>query len=130
MQIKRVRLADGMPISFDETYLPLPLGKQIVHNDLRLHPIFTLLEEEYGIPLVEADYELEAVIATKAVADALQVMVGSPIFQIERTSMTTGNRPVDYEVLSYRGELVRFVTKLLRHPGSSAGAQALRFRKR
>ena len=70
MQIKRVRLADDMPISFDETYLPLPLGKQIVRNDLRLHPIFTLLEEEYGVPLVEADYELEAVIATKAIADA------------------------------------------------------------
>jgi len=130
MQIKRVRLADGMPISFDETYLPLPLGKQIVHNDLRLHPIFTLLEEEYGIPLVEADYELEAVIATKAVADVLRVRIGSPIFQIERTSMTTGNQPVDYEVLSYRGDLVRFVTKLLRHPGNSAGIQASRFRKR
>ena len=130
MQIKRVRLADGMPISLDETYLPLALGKQIVRNDLRLHPIFTLLEEEYGVPLVEADYELEAVIATKAIADALQVRVGSPIFQIQRTSMTTGNQPVDYEVLSYRGDLVRFVTKLLRHPGSSAGSQALRFRKR
>jgi GntR family transcriptional regulator len=130
MQIKRVRLADGIPISFDETYLPLPLGKQIVHNDLRLHPIFTLLENEYGIPLVEADYELEAVIATKGVADALQVRVGSPIFQIERTSMTTGNQPVDYEVLSYRGDLVRFVTKLLRHPGNSPGTQTLRLRKR
>ena len=130
MQIKRVRLADGMPISFDETYLPLLLGKQIVHNDLRLHPIFTLLEEQYGIPLVEADYELEAVIATKAVADALRVKVGSPIFQIERTSMTTGNQPVDYEVLSYRGDLVRFATKLLRHPGNSTGTQALRSRKR
>jgi GntR family transcriptional regulator len=130
MQIKRVRLADDMPISFDETYLPLSLGKQIVRNDLRLHPIFTLLEEEYGVPLVEADYELEAVIATKAVADALQVRVGSPIFQIERTSLTTGNQPVDYEVLSYRGDLVRFVTRLLRHPGKPAGTQALRFRKR
>src|SRR6202021_1868642 len=51
MQIKRVRLANDTPISFDETYLPLPLGRQIVHNDLRLHPIFTLLEEEFGIPL-------------------------------------------------------------------------------
>jgi GntR family transcriptional regulator len=129
MQIKRVRLADGAPISFDETYLPLPLGKQIVRNDLRLHPIFTLLEEEYGVPLVEADYELEAVIASKAVAAALEVRVGSPIFQIERTSMTTGNQPVDYEVLSYRGDLVRFVTKLLRHPGSMAATQALRVRK-
>jgi GntR family transcriptional regulator len=103
---------------------------QIVHNDLRLHPIFTLLEEEYGVPLVEADYELEAVNATKAVADALQVRVGSPIFQIERTSLTTGNQPVDYEVLSYRGDIVRFVTKLLRHPGNSAETEALRFRKR
>ena len=130
MQIKRVRLADGMPISFDETYLPLPLGKQIARNDLRLHPIFTLLEEEYGVPLVEADYELEAVIATKDVADALQVRVGSPIFQIERTSMTNGNQPVDYEILSYRGDLIRFATKLLRHPKSPAGTQALRFRKR
>jgi GntR family transcriptional regulator len=130
MHIKRVRLADGTPISFDETYLPLPLGKQIVLKDLRRHPIFTLLEEEYGVPLVEADYELEAVIATKAVADALQVRVGSPIFQIERTSMTTGNQPVDYEVLSFRGDLVRFVTKLLRRPGDPAGTQALRLGKR
>ena len=130
MRIKRVRLADGTPISFDETYLPLRLGKQIVRNDLRLQPIFTLLEEEYGVPLVEADYELEAVIATKVVADALQVRVGSPIFQIERTSITIGGQPVDYEVLSYRGDLVRFVTKLLRHRGNSAGTKALRFRKR
>jgi len=130
MRIERVRLADGMPISFDETYLPLSLGKQIVRNDLRLYPIFTLLEKEYGVPLIEADYELEAVIATKAVAKALQVMVGSPIFQIERTSMTTGNQPIDYEVLSYRGDLVRFVTKLLRHPADSSRAQTLRARKR
>lgn len=130
MRIKRVRLAEGTPVSLDETYLPLLLGKQIVQNDLRLHPIFTLLEERYGVPLVEADYELEAVIATKAVAEALQVTVGSPIFQIERTSMTTGNQPVDYEVLSYRGDLVRFVTKLLRQPGKSRGTQALRLRRR
>jgi GntR family transcriptional regulator len=117
MRIERVRLADGVPISFDETYLPLPLGKKIARNDLRLYPIFTLLEAEFGVPLIEADYELEAVIATKAIADALQVRVGSPIFQIERTSMTIGNQPVDYEILSYRGDLVRFVTKLSRHAG-------------
>jgi GntR family transcriptional regulator len=130
MQIKRVRLADDTPISFDETYLPLAIGKQIVRNDLRRRPIFTLLEEEYGVPLVEADYELEAVIASEAVADALQIKIGSPIFQIERTSMTAGNQPIDYEVLSYRGDLVRFVTKLRRDPGNVAGTEALRSRKR
>ena len=130
MQIKRVRLADDTPISFDETYLPLGLGKQIVRNDLRRRPIFTLFEEEYGVPLVEADYELEAVIASETIAEALQVRVGSPIFQIERTSMTSGNKPVDYEVLSYRGDLVRFVTRLHRRPENVAGSRALRSRAR
>jgi GntR family transcriptional regulator len=130
MQIKRVRLADDTPISFDETYLPLGLGKQIVRNDLRRRPIFTLLEEEYGVPLVEAVYELEAVTASESIAEALQIRVGAPIFQIERTSMTSGNKPVDYEVLSYRGDLVRFVTKLRRDPGNVAGTRTLRSRGR
>jgi GntR family transcriptional regulator len=121
MLIERVRIADGIPVSFDQTYLPLHIGRQIVRNDLTVQPIFTLLEERYAVPLVEADYELEAVTAGRALAEALQIKVGSPIFQIERTSMTTGSRPVDYEVLSYRGDLIRFVTKLHRHPGAAAG---------
>jgi GntR family transcriptional regulator len=44
------------------------------------------------------------------------VSAGSPIFLIERTSYTTGNRPVDYERLHYRGDLIRFVTRLARRP--------------
>jgi GntR family transcriptional regulator len=130
MRIERVRLADGVPVSFDETYLPVDLGKKIVRRDLRMHPIFTLLEEEYGVPLLEADYELEAVAASKAVAEALQVTVGTPIFQIERTSRTTNREPIDYEVLSYRGDLVRFVTKLFRLGENPAAAQTLRSRRR
>jgi GntR family transcriptional regulator len=130
MQIERVRLADGQPVSFDQTYLPLALGKKIVRNDLRMHPIFTLLEQEYGVPLLEADYLLEAVAASKAVADALQVPMGTPIFQIERTSRTAHGNPVDYEVLSYRGDLVRFTTRLFRRKESAGGIQAPRSRKR
>jgi UTRA domain len=52
-------------------------------------------------------------------AQALQVSAGSPIFLIERTSSTTGNRPVDYEKLHYRGDLIRFVTRLARRPKTS-----------
>jgi GntR family transcriptional regulator len=130
MRIERVRLADDLPVSFDQTYLPLALGRKIVRNDLRMHPIFTLLEEQYGVPLLEADYALEAVAASKVVADALQVTVGTPIFQIERTSRTTNGEPIDYEVLSYRGDLVRFVTKLFRFEERPETVQTPRSRKR
>jgi GntR family transcriptional regulator len=116
MRIERVRLADSVPMSFDETYLPLDIGKQIVRNDLRANPIFSLLEEKYGIPLAEAEYVLEAAAASAHVAEALGVAEGSPIFRIERTSSTGEGQPIDYEILSYRGDLIRFVTRLARKP--------------
>jgi GntR family transcriptional regulator len=114
VRIRRVRLADGVPISFDETYLPLEIGKKIITNNLKVDPIFSLLERKYDVPLIEAEYKLEAVAAGAEVAAALRVKQGSPIFRIERTSYSTGNRPVDYERLYYRGDLVRFVTRLAR----------------
>ena len=114
VRIRRVRLADGVPLSFDETFLPLEIGKKIITNNLKVEPIFSLLERKYDIPLIEAEYKLEAVAAEAEVAAALRVKQGSPIFRIERTSYSTGNRPVDYERLYYRGDLVRFVTRLAR----------------
>src|SRR6201981_2705501 len=114
VRIRRVRLADGIPLSFDETFLPLDLGKKIITNNLKVEPIFSLLERKYNVPLIEAAYKLDAVAAENEVARALKVKPQSPIFRIERTSYTTGSRPVDYETLHHRGDLAQFVTRLVR----------------
>jgi len=114
VRIQRVRLSDGVPLSFDETYLPEDLGRRIMTDDLANEPIFTLLEERYDTPLVEAEYVLEAAAAEPAVATALEIPIGGPIFLIERTSYTSGHRAVDYERLHYRGDYIRFKTRLAR----------------
>jgi GntR family transcriptional regulator len=114
VRLRRVRLADGVALSFDETYLPRELGEKVAENDLAAEPIFALLELKYDTPLIEAEYKLEAAAADPVAAQALGVSCGSPIFLIKRTSYTTGNRPVDYERLHYRGDLIRFVTRLVR----------------
>ncbi|WP_071634279.1 GntR family transcriptional regulator [Brucella cytisi] len=116
MRIRRVRLADGVAMSLDETYLPREIGEKIVAHDLDVEPIFTLLEDKYDLPLVEAEYRLEAVTASPDVADALAVEPGSAVFLIERTSYTEGRRAIDYEKLHYRGDLISFVTRLARRP--------------
>lgn len=113
-RIERVRLADGVAMSFDQTYLPFDIGEKVVSNDLEAEPIFALLEGKYNLPLIEAEYQLEAVTAAEHIAQALSIEVGSPIFLIERTSYTEGQRPVDYEKLYYRGDLIKFVTRLSR----------------
>jgi GntR family transcriptional regulator len=122
VRIQRVRLADNAPLSFDETYLPREIGERILENDLEAEPIFSLLEQKYDTPLLEAEYRLEAVSADATVARALGIGAGSPIFLIERTSYTTGHQPVDYEKLYYRGDQIRFVTRLARRPRTEGGA--------
>jgi GntR family transcriptional regulator len=114
VRILRVRLADEVPLSFDETYLPEELGRKVMAQDLAIEPIFSLLEQRYSTPLLEAEYQLEASIADVTVAMALAVSPGDPIFRIERTSYSVGHRPVDYEILHYRGDRIRFKTWLMR----------------
>jgi GntR family transcriptional regulator len=89
-------------------------------DDLATEPIFALLEERYDTPLIEAEYELEAAAAEPAIAMALKIPAGSPIFLIERTSYTLGHRPVDYERLHYRGDHIRFKTRLGRRRAHGA----------
>jgi GntR family transcriptional regulator len=116
VKIRRVRIGDGVPLSLDETYLLLHIGEKLLSEDLETQPIFTLLEQKYGVPLVSATYVLEAVNADRVVADSLSIAAGSPIFLIERTSYTNNGTPVDYEKLHYRGDKVRFQTQLQRNP--------------
>jgi len=120
--IERVRLADGRPVSFDRTYLVPDLGRLVAQDDLENEPIFALLEQRHNTPLVEASYALQAVAADVDVAEALDAPVGSPVFRIERTSYTQAQRPVDYEVLHYRGDAITFTTRLPRKQ-SSPGAE-------
>jgi GntR family transcriptional regulator len=118
--IQRVRLAVGHPVSFDDTYLPVDLGRLIAQDDLENEQVFTLLESRHGTPLVEAAYALQASTADTEVAEALEIAEGSAIFRIERTSFSTGQRPVDYEILHYRGDAITFTTRLPR-PGTGQG---------
>jgi GntR family transcriptional regulator len=114
MQILRVRLADGMPVSLDETYLPLELGQRVASDNLEIYPIFSLLEGKYATPLLEADYRLEAVKAEPFVAGALGIEPGDAVMRIERVSYSLDNRPVDFEKLYYRGDKIRLTTRLRR----------------
>jgi GntR family transcriptional regulator len=119
VRIQRVRLADNVPLSFDETYLPREIGEKVIENDLENEPIFSLLEQKYNTPLLEAEYRLEAVSADATVARALRIEIGAPIFLIERTSYSEGHQPIDYEKLYYRGDRIRFVTRLSRNQTSA-----------
>src|SRR5258707_9372037 len=73
VRLQRVRLADGVAMSFDETYLPRDIGEKVAGNDLEAEPVFSLLENKYGTPLAEPEYKLEAAVPGPVAAQDVQV---------------------------------------------------------
>ena len=119
-RIKRIRSAEDVPISLDETYLPLAIGQRVAEEDLEIYPIFSLLEEKYKILLSEAEYRLGAVLIDPVMAEPLGMEPRDPILLIERTSYSTDHRPVDYEKLYYRGDKIGFSMRMQRKRPSFA----------
>ncbi len=113
-KITRIRLAEAVPVSFEYSFLPLPLGRRVAEENLEVSPIFSLFEEKYGIALGEALYRIEAARAPRAVALALGIERGAPVLAIERTTYDTTGQPVDFEQMFYRGDRIRYSMRLKR----------------
>lgn len=113
-RIERLRLGNNEPLSLDISVMPADIGERIASENLALDPIFSLLENKYGIKLAEADYAIEASLASARIARHLQVQRGSPLLMIERVTYSTSKRPIDYETIYYRGDRIRYLTTLKR----------------
>ncbi|MGH9022048.1 MAG: GntR family transcriptional regulator [Acidimicrobiia bacterium] len=114
MRIERIRLADRRPILFDVSHLPLEIGQRVVNEDLRMRPIFEILENDLGVDLNEAYYHIRAVAAQEPIATHLRVRRGTPLLMIERTTFSRDGAPVDYENLYYRADRMTFSLRLKR----------------
>jgi GntR family transcriptional regulator len=113
-RLTRIRLAEDVPVSFEYSFLPLELGRRVAEENLEISPIFMLLEDKYGIPLGEAFYRIEAMAATRAVADALGLPRGAAVLAVERTTWSAAGAPVDFEQMFYRGDRIRYTMRLKR----------------
>jgi GntR family transcriptional regulator len=126
LQIDRLRLGDGEPIAFDSTWLPILYGQLLNKKDLTESTIYSLLEENYEIPVIRGCYKLSAEVANSELAAALKVNENSPLFVIDRLSYTIGDKPLYYQKRYYRNDKVVYEMTLERSPGTNTGAMPLK----
>lgn len=126
IEIERIRYADKEPVMFNLTFLPKYIGEKIIKEDLETMPIFKLIEKGCGVPLVEADYQLEAAIFPEYIQKALGLSINLPALLVRRTSYTTGQRPIDYTQLYYRSDRFRYAVHVQRGNSVSAATQVER----
>ena len=109
VHIERVRLANGTPISFDDSYFPMDLGSRIAQENLEEEPFYSILEGKYGIALAGADYVVSATVADERVARLLSITIGDPVLRLERTSRAAPDRrPILFEHLHFAGARISY----------------------
>jgi GntR family transcriptional regulator len=116
IDLVRIRLADGSPISMERVMLPadrfpglleLPLGGSV----------YDLLDEHFGTRPGEAVERIEVAAASQDEALVLDVPVGSPLLAITRTTTDTGGVPFEFSYDLFRGDRIRI---MVRTPGEQA----------
>lgn len=112
IEIIRLRLADGSPVAYETRYLGYKTCPQLLEEDLENQSIHSLLIDKYNIPLVRACYTIEARVLSQEEAAFLQVEPGSAGFAIERVTYSTGEKPVTWYRIIYRGDVYRFSAEL------------------
>jgi GntR family transcriptional regulator len=119
IRLRRVRYLDHVPVSLDVSYFPASIGEQVVRADVAARDVFSILENELGIALNAAELSIEATLAEGPVAAHLGVAKGAPLLRIERLTTATDGRPIDFEHLYYRGDVMRYRVRLMRTPDAA-----------
>jgi GntR family transcriptional regulator len=119
IDLVRIRLADGSPISVEHAVFPadrfpglleLPLGGSV----------YELLDEHYGTRPGQAVERIEVVTASPDEAQVLDVAPGSPLLAIYRTTTDASGEPFEFSHDLFRGDRIRIV---VRTPGEGASAR-------
>jgi GntR family transcriptional regulator len=102
--IERLRLADGEPMSIENSYLVHRYCPNILRYDYARNPLRQVLERDYRIRLIHARQVIRAVMASVELAELLDIKIPSPLLFIERVSYSQDTLPVEYLEIFYRAD--------------------------
>jgi GntR family transcriptional regulator len=106
LDIARIRLADGTPISLERVQLPAELFPGLLELPMG-GSIYELLDKQYGISPEDVVEHLEVVDASAEEAGLLGVSVGTPLLAITRTSCTADGTPFEFSQDLFRADRTR-----------------------
>lgn len=106
--VERLHFAEGEPIAFARSYLTAAL-EAVDWSVLGETPLYSVLEQVTGRPVVKADVAIRACKADKAMARHLDVKAGAALLVMERTSWFGEGQCCDRTTFYIRPERYAFV---------------------
>jgi GntR family transcriptional regulator len=104
-QVRRLRLANGAPVSVDESWLPPLLLPNLLSEDLT-GSLYRVLAAS-GHPVQHVEQTVEAAAAPEETAALLEIEPGAPVLLFRRRSFTGQDdpgTPIEYSISTYRSD--------------------------
>jgi GntR family transcriptional regulator len=114
VEIHRVRLADGSPISLERAQFPADMFPGLLEQQLG-GSIYEILESRYGLVTSRADERIEAVNATPEEATLLGIKKRSALLLITRTAYDQRGVPCEFSHDLFRGDRTRLAVTVNGH---------------
>ena len=106
VEIQRVRLADGSPISLELAQFPADAFPGLLEQQLG-GSIYEMLETQYGLVPARAEERIEAVNATPSEASLLGIKPKSALLLITRVTYDGHESPCEFSRDLFRGDRTR-----------------------
>jgi GntR family transcriptional regulator len=110
LEVVRVRLADGDPISLERALFPAERFPDLLDRSLG-GSLYELLETHYGLVPGEAEERIEVVAAGAADARLLGLRRGAPLLAVARTAWDAGGRAFERSHDLFRADRARIVVR-------------------
>jgi GntR family transcriptional regulator len=107
MRLRRLRLADGIPMALEDSYIPLRQFHGLEKISFLKRSLYSVLRENFGVRIAYADEVIEALPATREESELLTIPKKSSILSISRIIMTTEEVPIEFACSRYRGDRYR-----------------------
>ncbi|WP_066370847.1 GntR family transcriptional regulator [Neobacillus fumarioli] len=112
-EIERIRLADGVPMALETSYLPVKLVKGLTEQIVN-QSIYSYIEEELHLKIDSATQVIESSIASQKDANLLKINIGAPVMLIQQNSYLKDGTPVELVKSVYRADRYKFMVHMKR----------------
>ncbi|MGJ7910162.1 GntR family transcriptional regulator [Neobacillus sp. LXY-1] len=112
-EIKRIRLADGVPMALETNYISANLIKGLTEEIVN-KSLYSFIEENLKLTINHATQVIESTIANNNEAKLLKIKKGAPVLFIQRNTYLKDSTPVEYVKSLYRADRYKFMIQMKR----------------
>jgi GntR family transcriptional regulator len=112
--LQRLRLADDEPLALETSQLYFIGCEKLLEEDFAQNSLYQLMENKYGILLIEAEQEIEAGLFDEEAAHMLKVPVNTAALFTRRITYTERDQPIEFAKAIYCGNKYTYYTHMKR----------------